>query len=572
MKSPQRPLAIHRKQSLRTTIPRLGGAALALLTLSAPWLLFFDPIPWFRNGHIPLDPLESYRLLSDDFAYVSGSRTLERTLENLFVPHNTHIVPAWRLLTWALVSASGKLSRIPETLAVASYAILVAVMVLMGRLVARESGRTCAGFAAAALVGTSSLMLAPATWYSASQPLWAGYAILAALWYAQNLRRGGTWRSVGLCAVAAAIAGWFWTVGYLAGPVASLYLWLDGRRRCRRLAAIPSLASVAAVVIASALGAAKIDSTVSFHGRTATQAADPLQGLLHTAQAIPENLIFANLGLRARTTQAQGLILSSLFVAAWIRHRRLRGGRLAFTPLECAGAFLVFSSYLIEWTVRGYLDFDYLRTLSQIHIVPWYDAIPWIGGVLFGFGWWCGPGPADRGDQAPRRAVPLSLLGGLAVTGLVTTLIVLQRPRVELLWRNSVPPLVEAELSRFPIVELKSMRAHLLLLERAAWQRRHLRRLDLAQDLIDRLGIDLATVKQAFGRLDMPELPEVYDAAGLLRPPTRVRSHHAEEIQRGLSPLIFLEREPMPPWIPPGVPWPPRQSADDLRTEFYGSK
>ena len=102
------------------------------------------------RAHIARDPLAIYRLYSDDFAYVAASRTLGRTLSNLFVPHNTHIVPAWRVLTWALVAWAGSLEKLPEVLAEASYGILVAVMLLMGRLVARETGRTGLGLAAMA--------------------------------------------------------------------------------------------------------------------------------------------------------------------------------------------------------------------------------------------------------------------------------------------------------------------------------------------------------------------------------------------------------------------------------------
>ena len=52
-----------------------------------------------RRGHIAREPRSFYRLYSDDVAYMAGSRTWERTVSNLFVPHNTHIVPAWRLVT-----------------------------------------------------------------------------------------------------------------------------------------------------------------------------------------------------------------------------------------------------------------------------------------------------------------------------------------------------------------------------------------------------------------------------------------------------------------------------------------
>ena len=43
------------------------------------------------------EPLGLYLLFSDDIAYVSASRNWQRTVQTLFEPHNTHIVPAWRV-------------------------------------------------------------------------------------------------------------------------------------------------------------------------------------------------------------------------------------------------------------------------------------------------------------------------------------------------------------------------------------------------------------------------------------------------------------------------------------------
>jgi hypothetical protein len=92
--------------TLRLPVGRLGLLLLMVILVSAPWMLFFDPIAFPRRAHIPRDPAAIYRLYSDDFASVAASRTLPRTLANLFVPHNTHIVPAWRVLTWALAAWS----------------------------------------------------------------------------------------------------------------------------------------------------------------------------------------------------------------------------------------------------------------------------------------------------------------------------------------------------------------------------------------------------------------------------------------------------------------------------------
>jgi len=536
----------------------LGVACLVLILVTGPWLLFFDPIGWPGQAHIARDPSAIYRLYSDDFAYVAASRTLPQTLANLFVPHNTHIVPAWRLVTWALVAWSGSLVKLPEVLAQAAYGILVAVMLMTGRLVARESGRAGMGLAAMAAVGTTSVMASPACWYSSGQTLWAGFGILATLWYAQCWRRGPSITALVLAAISAALAGWFWTIGYVAGPVAAVYLWLDGRRRCRRAAAVPLCASVLALLLAMALGGGKIDSTVSFHGRTPREAARPVEGLLHTAQAIPENLILGNLGLKAQTTATQGVMICLIVLAMWAFHRgRVRGIR-AFNPLECAGAALVLGSYLVEWTARGYLPFRSLRTISLGMIVPWYDVVPQIGAVLFVAGWCSGPRSAGSRPAVQRPIAALTRLGALGVIGLLVVLMVLNRPRVDVLWRNWVPALSPAEEKEFPILAMKSLRAHTLLLDRADWQRRHLRRLDGAQEVAARLGIGRDGIRAAFGRLDMPELPEVYDAAGLLDLPERGRLTDRDAIRRAMAPYVFMESEPRPTWLSPSDPWPPR--------------
>jgi hypothetical protein len=535
-----------------------GLACLVFLLLVSPWLLFFDPIAWPGQAHIARDPSAIYRLYSDDFAYVTASRTLSRTWANLFVPHNTHIVPAWRLVTWALVAWSGSVMNLPSVLAQAAYGILASVMLMTARLVARETGRAGPGLASMAAVGTTSVMASPVCWYSAGQTLWAGFSVLATLWYAQCWRRRPSVAALVLAAVSAALAGWFWSIGYVSGPVAAIYLWLDGRRRCRMAAMCPLCASVLAFIAAMAMGGGKIDSTVSFHGRTTREAARPLEGFLHTAQAIPENLILGNLGLKAQTTAAQGVVICLILLGGWAFHRGRGRGLGAFNPLECAGAALLLGSYMVEWTVRGYLPFRSLRTISLGLIVPWYDVVPQIGAVLFVSGWYSGPRTPSSQSALTRPIRPVHRKGALAVIALIAVLLILNRPRVDLLWRSWVPPLSRDEEKRFPILALRSMRATWLLLNRADWQRRHLKRLDQAQDVAARLGIGRDGIRAAIGRWDMPELPDVYDAAGLLDLPDRGKLTDPEAIRRALVPFVTKEDEPHPPWVPPGDPWPPR--------------
>lgn len=563
---------------------RVALVLLALWIVTAPAVLFYDPATFApkRRGHIERNPREYYLLFSDDVAYVAASRTWDRTLASLTVPHNTHLVPAWRLTTWALVAAAGNLHNLPAVLATASYGILVAVMLLAGAIVARETRRLGAGLAASALVGTTSLMLTPATWYSGGQPLWAVFSILAALWYAQSFRRSGRWLHMAFAALATAIAGGFWSAGHLAGPVTAVYLWLDGRRRCRIAALVPVVATAAAVALMFATASRPMDSTVSFHGRTIRQAMNPVQGAVTTAQAIPENLLLANLGLGAETTAIQGIVLTAGLLAFWLGRRwRLHQDRLnstgkpgrrvswpsfGFNPLECAGLAIVVGCYLLEWTFRGYFEYHNLRTISTYAIVPWYDVIPHVGAVLFAIGWWSGPRPADSrvaripGSPArPTRGVAL----GLAL--LTLALVGLNRPRVDAMVRNTCPRMLPSELEQFKIPRLQTMRADLLIENRVKWQRRYLRRLDSVEPVARRLGIGQDGIRAAFGHIYIPASTgrllmaqrELYDVAAILDLPEKGRPMAPQAIRAALGSYLEADPEPRPDWIARSERWPP---------------
>jgi hypothetical protein len=528
-------------------VGRVGRAVVTVLLVTAPALMFFDPAELRPGrGHVARDPSSIYILYSDDIAYVSASRTLASTFSNLFVPHNTHIVPAWRLLTWALVTLAGSLERLPQVLAVASYSILVAVMLLTGRLVARETGRSALGYVAMVMAGTTSLMLVPVTWYSAGQPLWAGFGVLAVLWFAQSFRRTGRWRTIVLAALAAPVAGWLWSAGHVAGPVAAVYLWVDGRRPSRLAAAALMAVTFLTVAFTLVIGGRLINQTISFHGRRPREAAAPLQGLLHTGQAITENLALGNLGLTVQTTQTQGALLSSCVFLLWssrwwLRLIRPAGSAVSaepksdlprFQPLECAGAALVLSGYLIVWTFRGLEDFQFLRTMNLRVIVPWYDVMPQIGFVLFLAGWWSATrlNPARRPLMVNRK--PLTWLGTIGVGSLVTILIALNQPKVDFLVRESVPPLLPAERELFRIERLQTMRANIILLDDARRQRAFLRRLDRCQDQARRLGIGRHDLRAAFGHRWLPgtrvplieSMYDEYDAMALLELPDAQRN------------------------------------------------
>ncbi len=410
--------------------------------------------------------------------------------------------------------------------------------------------------------------------------MWAAAGILAALWYAQSYRRGGGWPALVLSGISAGVAGGFWSAGHLAGPVAAVYLWFDGRRRCRLAAAVPLVATAVTVGLFLLLAARPMDSTVSFHGRTVAEAANPVQGLVTTAQAIPHSLVFANLGLDADPSPIQGIMLTLTLLAFWAsrRWRRPDAGAgswpsFAFNPLECAGAATVLGCYLLEWTFRGYLDYEYLRTINPYMIVPWYDLIPQVGAVLFAVGWWSGPrrpvrsSPSDRARPAVRRPrpAPPSRSSALAIATATLVLLVLNRPRVDALIRGTSPPLTASEGENFKIPRLQTMRANVLISDRVDWQRRYLRRLDQAEAVARRLGIGQDGIRAAFGFVFIPGSTgrmlqahrEHYDVAAILDLPPRGRYSDVAGIRAALGSYLIAEPEPRPKWLPAGEKWPP---------------
>src|SRR5262249_45921466 len=128
-------------------------------------------------------------------------------------------------------------------------------------------------------------------------------------------------------------------------------------------------------------------------------------------------------------------------------------------------------------------------------------------------------GPRGQGDAGLRRSgspARMTRREALGVIGLLVVFMLLNQPRVDRLWRNWVPPPLPVEKQMFPIQSMQTMRANAILLDRAAWQRRCLSRLDQAQEIASRMGIGLSTIHEALGRIDAPELPDVYDAVYLL--------------------------------------------------------
>jgi hypothetical protein len=214
------------------------------------------------------------------------------------------------------------------------------------------------------------------------------------------------------------------------------------------------------------------------------------------------------------------------------------------------------------------MDYEFLRTVSLRAKVPWYDAIPQIGAVLFLAGWWA----ATRGESTRRNPAgwrSLTRAGTLGLFVLVVLLIVLNRPRVDAAVRNSVPALVpwERQSKLFALDRQQTLRANVLLLSRAESQRKYLMRLDLCEDAARRLGLSRESIRAVLGHPWIPasthvvrdSLYELYDAVAVLNLPERGgRPVDPATIRSALAEYLAEDPEPRPFWIAdPKVTWPP---------------
>ena len=504
--------------SLSRPAGRFTVVLLAVLILAAPAWLFADSLRY-------------YRVQGDDFAYVGSSRTFARAVDHLFMPHNAHIVPAWRLLTWVFVASAGSIANLPRVLGLATFSVVPMVMLAVGVLVGRETRRPVVGLVAMAFAGITSVMKSPATWYSAGQTLWAGLGILLTLLALQSWRRsGGGWR-LAVAASFAVLAGGFWTIGHASGLAGAAYLLADGRSKSRRAALVPLLASVAAVAVSFGLGAGRIEVEVRFEGKDSDKAMNPFRGASHTLQSISETLLIGNLGVAAETSPLQAGVLTLALGGFWLWTFRKGGWP---TPLESAGGVIVFVGYLVSWTFRGYYTWVNLRG-----VVPWYDAIPHLGAVLFVAGWW------SRVWDRESKPIPLSWAGAIGIVVMTTALVAVHEPRATHLYIDSLPRMSEAERQFFPVVELQRARSIWYSEILQMWQHEHFVRLDRAEAIAKQRGIGLDLIHQAFGRVLTPGLPtKAYDAAEMLDLPRKGTATDPVAASERLAPLFEVAPEP----------------------------
>jgi hypothetical protein len=472
---------------------------LALIFCAAPLWLWGVPLRWFF-------------LKSDDFFYLMRSRSAVAIWSHLVTPHHGHVVPLFVLETHGLARLAGSLEALPTVLNWASYATMVLAMAVTGHLVAWETGRPAPGLAAMAAVSLTSVLGPTLLWYAASQALAAGTMIVAMLAALQAWRARGSWWWLALGLMTSMAAPLLWSGGYTAGVVGMAYLWADGRRACRRAAAMLPATSVALALLVWCVVGKGFAPASHLAARSLGDVAPVAAMVAHTVQAVCEAMVLNNLGLDAATTAGQAIVLGALLVAFWAWSRRRAdpagsGPWPRLNPLEAAGAVLVAASFGMIFAARG-IDYSF----EGVRGMGWYDAIAELGAVLFVAGWWTGPidSPPPRSIEPPRR------LELLVVVLFAAAMLLLQLPRVDrviFLYDGAAAPFG----SDAPIHVTRLTPANLA--EKARAQRKALAELDRIEQAARERGTGRAAVRQAIRRVSVPGMPEPaldFDAVDLL--------------------------------------------------------
>ena len=223
-------------------------------------------------------------------------------LAHFFEPHNAHVVPVFRLWTYALVTISNRLVNLPFIFAAAGYLGLIAAMLVLGLVVARETHQPAVGLSAMAVLGVSTVIHPVVTRFSASQALWAGTAILLTLAFLQLWCKAGGTRRLIPVALTALMAPTIWTGGVLAGPAVIAYL--ASKKSLRNRVSIFTLTGVTlcSLVLILAVNLGQLGGAQLVWEKRLDVYPRPVQAVLHTAQALVEVCVCGNLGLDVKTT------------------------------------------------------------------------------------------------------------------------------------------------------------------------------------------------------------------------------------------------------------------------------
>ncbi len=376
------------------------------------------------HGYATLFP----RIQYDDFQILVQSLSWPAAWANLWVPANEHAMPLGRLSTWVLLELAGRQTLYPAVLSLQGPLALLAALALVYRFVERELGQPFHGLLAMILFGITSVYHQAIAWYAASFQVLSLDMMLLALLAAQSWVRTGRWRWLVLCAFWNALAPAWFAIGVLGGPLCCLYLWPSGdedappvRGRLRLLAAaLPSLGTVAFLLVSLPKTYEQILHTAHYGSRTAASSFDPLVGLLYTCRSLVDNLLLGVFGISGVACPVILVPVVLLLLVAAMAWWCWRTPAPRFVSL---GTGLILLSYLLVYSARAHWYYDrvmYYTNWGRYHLLPQLGlALLVCSGLQGREKQWL---VSDRGNGMTRRQVRFA-------AGLIAVLFLVQLPR-----------------------------------------------------------------------------------------------------------------------------------------------
>ena len=298
----------------------------------------------------------------DDLDFLVQSRDLETLVAFLWAPHNEHLVPIWRLLTWAVYSAA-TVQYLSIAFNLVSIAGWAAVVVLLDRIAASQRVRPPFRQLGVALFAVSSVYAVSVAWYSGSQTMLALAALLASTWLLLKPSRLRLALAAGGGFVAVSIIA----TGALAVLILPIFAW---RGKTRRPWLAPALV-VTGVALYAVLYLTLIRDTVA-QGPHAP-AIDPA-GLTVAARNFISSffdvLILGSLGqigphpgvaLWSKAIIAAALVGGLSYVAVRSKEQR---------KLIASGLIMIVGAWALIYTFRSWVPYDASVLWGRYHVFP----------------------------------------------------------------------------------------------------------------------------------------------------------------------------------------------------------
>jgi hypothetical protein len=365
-------------------------------------------------------------LYSDDFDILRKSLTWTNARANLWVPVNEHAWPLFRLYTWLMIQAAGRLTLVPLAASIQAHLLVIAGMWLTYLFVRRERGDPFHGLVAMALFGVSAVYQEAVNWFAATPALPALDMTLLTLLAAQRWHQTGRARFLLLSALWAALAPAWYAGGILAGLLGSVYLlspggpvraaaWVSRARWWSFL--VPLLGSATFLCISLPRTAERILYADHYGSRNALEAFGVTKAFVYTGRSLVDNLALGSFGIGGVTcppwVASAGLIVLTVVGIWWLRRSPAR-------RLLIVGLCFILASDLLIYGARAAWSYNQLSHWSR------YNVFPQLGlALVICAGLPCAPGT----ETARAQSTGLSGSQIRALSWLLLVLFTIQLPR-----------------------------------------------------------------------------------------------------------------------------------------------